>query len=158
MVIVVATRLIDIPELRDRNHVFRDRSHAGRLLSQILGEYRHRDALVLAIPAGGIPVAAAVGRCLNLPVDIAVVSKITFPWNTEAGYGLFSKTTANSERIEQGGVYVSACDRIAHSVETIVPLRISHHVDELTTRQGVQIYLTMIDGIGLEREVEILHR
>ncbi len=85
--IVVATRLIDIPELRDRNHVFRDRSHAGRLLSQILGEYRHRDALVLAIPAGGIPVAAAVGRCLNLPVDIAVVSKITFPWNTEAGYG-----------------------------------------------------------------------
>jgi predicted phosphoribosyltransferase len=46
------TRLIDLPDLRDRVRVFRDRGHAGRLLSEILGEYRHSDALVMAIPAG----------------------------------------------------------------------------------------------------------
>jgi predicted phosphoribosyltransferase len=87
LVSAAVTRLVDVPGLRDRVRVFRDRGHAGRLLSEILGDYRNSDALVMAIPAGGIPVAVAVGKCLNLPVDIAVVSKITFPWNTEAGYG-----------------------------------------------------------------------
>ena len=81
------TRLTDLPDLRDRVRVFRDGGHAGRLLSEILGEYRHSDALVMAIPAGGVPVAVAVGKCLKLPVDVVVVSKITFPWNTETGYG-----------------------------------------------------------------------
>lgn len=80
-------RVVDVPELRDRLHVFRDRGEAGEVLAGILAEYRHGDALILAIPSGGVPVATAVGRCLGLPVDIAVVSKITFAWNTEAGYG-----------------------------------------------------------------------
>ncbi len=56
------TRLIDLPGLTGRVRVFRDRSHAGRLLSEILGEYRHSDALVMAIPAGGVPVAVAPRR------------------------------------------------------------------------------------------------
>lgn len=81
------SHLIDIPELRNRIRVFEDRDHAGTVLSRLLDEFRDSDALVLAIPAGGVPVAAALGRCLNLPVDVAVVSKITLPWNTEAGYG-----------------------------------------------------------------------
>lgn len=80
-------RVIDIPELRNRRHVFLDRAHAGRLLAGILGEHRGGDALLLAIPAGGVPVAVALGECLTLDVDVAVVSKITLPWNTEAGYG-----------------------------------------------------------------------
>ncbi|MCK5363241.1 MAG: phosphoribosyltransferase [Gammaproteobacteria bacterium] len=83
----MSTRITDLPELRDCVRVFQDRGHAGRLLSQMLAVYGHSDALVLAIPAGGIPVAVAIGKCLNLPVDVVVVSKITFPWNTEAGYG-----------------------------------------------------------------------
>jgi predicted phosphoribosyltransferase len=42
---------------------------------------------VLGIPAGGAPVAAVIARILALPLDMAVVSKLTLPWNTEAGYG-----------------------------------------------------------------------
>jgi putative phosphoribosyl transferase len=79
--------LVDIPELRGGLRVFRDRCHAGEVLAGILDEYRRGDALILAVPAGGTPVAAALGEHLNLPVDTAVVSKITFSWNTEAGYG-----------------------------------------------------------------------
>ena len=85
--IALVTRLFDLPQLRNRVQVFRDRGHAGELLAQILTEYRDRDALVMAIPAGGVPVAVVIAKCLNLPVDVVVVSKITFPWNTEAGYG-----------------------------------------------------------------------
>jgi len=42
---------------------------------------------ILAIPAGGVPVAAALAGALDLPLDVAVVSKVTPSWNTEVGYG-----------------------------------------------------------------------
>ena len=41
----------------------------------------------MGIPAGGMAVAVEIARELHLPLDIAVVSKITLPWNTESGYG-----------------------------------------------------------------------
>ena len=77
----------DLSELRDRIQVFRDRTHAGEVLGGMLESWRARDACVLAIPAGGVPVAAALCRVLALPLGVAVVSKITPPWNTEIGYG-----------------------------------------------------------------------
>lgn len=80
--------LIDLPELRERMHVFRDRAHAGKMLADML-KPPHCDpkAIVMAIPAGGIPVGSVVAESLKLQLDVAVVSKITLPWNTEAGYG-----------------------------------------------------------------------
>jgi len=79
--------VVDIPKLRDRVNVFRDRTHAGEILAGILDSYRNSDAIVLGIPAGGVPVAAVIAEHLDLHFDVLVVSKITLPWNTEAGYG-----------------------------------------------------------------------
>jgi len=76
--------IYSLPRLRDCQSVFRDRTHAGRCIADMIKE---SDAVVLGIPAGGIPVAAVVARTLGLSLDVAVVSKITLPWNTEAGYG-----------------------------------------------------------------------
>jgi putative phosphoribosyl transferase len=80
-------KVVDLKELRDRVYVFRDRAHAGKAVAGMLDEYRDTNAIVLGIPAGGLPVAAVIARELNLSLDVAVVSKITLPWNTEAGYG-----------------------------------------------------------------------
>ena len=79
--------IFDLAELRGKTRVFRDRSHAGELLGRMLQSYRKSGALLLAIPAGGLPVAEAVRQSLGLALDVAVVSKITLPWNSEAGYG-----------------------------------------------------------------------
>jgi putative phosphoribosyl transferase len=79
--------IIERPELRDRTGVFRNRAHAGEVLAGMLTSYSKDDAIVLAIPAGGVPVAAVIAKRLRIPLDIVVVSKITLPWNTEAGYG-----------------------------------------------------------------------
>jgi predicted phosphoribosyltransferase len=79
--------IIELPELRDRRFVFRDRAQAGEMLAGMLEAYRDSDALVLAIPAGGVPVAAEIARRLGLTLDVAVVSKILLPWTTEAGFG-----------------------------------------------------------------------
>jgi putative phosphoribosyl transferase len=81
--------IIEREDLRNRAHVFRDRVHAGEVLAEMLAlpfDRRPR-AIVLAIPAGGVPVAASLARRLALPLDLAVVSKITLAWNTEVGYG-----------------------------------------------------------------------
>jgi predicted phosphoribosyltransferase len=45
------------------------------------------DSIVLGIPAGGVPVGAVIATQLGLSFDVAVVSKITLPWDSEAGYG-----------------------------------------------------------------------
>lgn len=81
--------IIEREELRDRAHVFRDRAHAGAVLAEMLAPSfdRRPHAIVLAIPAGGVPVAAPIAQRLALPLELAVVSKITLAGNAEAGYG-----------------------------------------------------------------------
>jgi len=73
--------------LRDRAPVFRDRRDAGRALAELLGARLGPETRLLAIPAGGVPVAVALAEAQGLRVRVAVVSKVTLPWNTEAGYG-----------------------------------------------------------------------
>jgi len=84
--------LIDLPEIRQQERVFADRRDAGRVLSRMLVDKIDPDSVVLAIPAGGVPVACAMAEELGLDVDVVVVSKITFPWNPEAGYGAVAQT------------------------------------------------------------------
>ncbi|NLA38059.1 MAG: phosphoribosyltransferase, partial [Methanomicrobiales archaeon] len=45
------------------------------------------DAVVSAIPAGGVPVGIEVARVLKAPLRMAVVRKVQIPWNPEAGFG-----------------------------------------------------------------------
>jgi predicted phosphoribosyltransferase len=80
-------RIVELPDLRDRTRVFKDRTHAGEVVASMLEDLRGSNALLLAIPAGGVPVAVEMARRLALELDVAVVSKITLPWNTESGYG-----------------------------------------------------------------------
>jgi len=108
-------KIFDLPELRNRVRVFRDRASAGKTLAGMLKEYRHGNAIIMGIPAGGIAVAVEIAKALRLPLDIAVVSKITLPWNPEAGYGavafdgtvmlnedLLSRLKLSSEEIQTG--------------------------------------------------------
>jgi predicted phosphoribosyltransferase len=64
-----------------------DRSDAGLKLAEMLERHQGGGVLVLAIPSGGVPVAAEIARALALPLDVAPVSKVLFPWTTESGYG-----------------------------------------------------------------------
>ena len=73
--------------LHNRTYVFKDRTDAGRLLAKRISPFVTPDSLVLAIPAGGIPVALEVARELKLPQDLMIVRKIQIPGNTEAGFG-----------------------------------------------------------------------
>jgi putative phosphoribosyl transferase len=66
---------------------FLDRSDAGRRLANRMLHLRGEDVVVLALPRGGVPVAAEVARALGAPLDVIVVRKLGVPVQPELGMG-----------------------------------------------------------------------
>lgn len=67
--------------------VFRDRQEAGRLLASRLMRYGKEAPVVVAIPRGGVPVAAEIARALDAPLDVMVARKLGAPGEPELGIG-----------------------------------------------------------------------
>lgn len=67
---------------------FFNRSEAGQFLAENLSAYANRDDVVLlALPRGGVPVAAEVAKRLNAPLDVFVVRKLGLPEHPELAMG-----------------------------------------------------------------------
>ena len=66
---------------------FLDRSDAGKRLANRMLHLRGEDVVVLALPRGGVPVAAEVARALGAPLDVIVVRKLGVPVQPELGMG-----------------------------------------------------------------------
>lgn len=66
--------------------VFRDRRDAGRRLAEELDWLRGEDVVVLALPRGGVPVAAEVSAALGAPLDVLAVANVELPG--EAGLAM----------------------------------------------------------------------
>jgi predicted phosphoribosyltransferase len=67
--------------------LFRDRDDAGRKLAAALAPLKGRDCVVLALPRGGVPVAAHVAAELKAPLDLLLVRKIGAPRQPELAIG-----------------------------------------------------------------------
>jgi putative phosphoribosyl transferase len=87
---------------------FRDRRDAGRRLAALLADHpllaaeRDQPPVVLAIPRGGVPVAAEVAQALGAPLDVAVVRKVGAPGNPEFAIGALA----------EGGVRILSDDTV----------------------------------------------
>jgi predicted phosphoribosyltransferase len=66
---------------------FRNRTDAGRRLAEALMAYKDEHPVVLALPRGGVPVAAEVARALHAPIDLIIVRKIGVPYQPELAMG-----------------------------------------------------------------------
>lgn len=63
---------------------YRNRDEAGRLLAEQLVRLRLPEPIaVIALPRGGVPVAAVVARALHAPLDLMLVRKIGAPGQPE---------------------------------------------------------------------------
>lgn len=71
---------------------FRDRKEAGQRLAQALAVYRGYDVVVLALPRGGVPVAAEVAAALGAHLDLVLVRKIGVPFHEELAMGAVADT------------------------------------------------------------------
>lgn len=83
-------RVVEDSSLREKLYVFKDRWDAGVKLARALEGFVKQGDLVLAIPAGGVPIGIEVSRRHGLELDVAIVRKVLFPWTTEAGFGAVS--------------------------------------------------------------------
>jgi len=88
---------------------FRDRTDAGKRLARELRGLKDQHPIVLALPRGGVPVAAQVAHLLDAPLDLVLVRKIGVPFQPELAMGAVVDgptplTVRNEDIIEMAGV------------------------------------------------------
>ncbi|MHA1301220.1 MAG: phosphoribosyltransferase [Candidatus Helarchaeota archaeon] len=72
--------------------IYKTRFHAGQVLGEQLRKKSYiQNAVILAIPNGGVPVAKEISDALKIPYDILIIRKMKIPWNTEAGFGSITR-------------------------------------------------------------------
>ncbi len=116
------------------NRPFADRTQAGRALAERLRQMRlPRPCVVLALPRGGVPVAAEVARVLDAPLDLVLVRKIGTPWQPELA------VAAVVEGNPPDVVIDDAVQRDADIDEAYIQARAQEELHEIARRR--QIYL-----------------
>jgi len=83
--------------------MFEDRVEAGRKLAKRLVQYKGKDAIVLAIPRGGVSVGYEVAKELGAALDVIIPHKIGAPGNPELAIGAVTQDGTlmlNSQLIE----------------------------------------------------------
>ena len=90
-------------------NLIRNRGTAARLLAERLEKYRGERGVVLAIPRGGVPVAAPIARYLGMPLEVTLSKKIGHPANPEFAIGSVSLDTMQvDERADVPQAYIAA--------------------------------------------------
>lgn len=102
-----------------RGPLYADRRAGGRALAQRLCGYADReDVLVLALPRGGVPVAAEVAQALGAPLDILVVRKLGLPGQPEYAMGAIASgdvRVLNTQVIQQLKLSASAIELVTRA-------------------------------------------
>jgi predicted phosphoribosyltransferase len=75
------------PPDEDSRGRFADRRDAGRQLAAQLLPLAEQKPVVVALPRGGVPVAAEISAALGAPLEILAVRKLGAPHNPEYGIG-----------------------------------------------------------------------
>lgn len=122
--------------------LFRNRTEAGRQLTEKLRHFQHQDVVVLALPRGGVPIGFEVARALHAPLDVFVVRKLGAPGQEELAMGA----------IASGGVRV-----LNHDV--VQTLAISQQqVDAVSARETLELQRREKLYRGNRERVEVIGR
>lgn len=96
--------------------LFADRPHAGRRVADLLEEYAgNPDAIVLALPRGGVPVGYEIATRLRAPLDVYVVRKLGVPGHEELAMGAVASDgtcVIDGELIESLGIDSATLDDV----------------------------------------------
>ncbi len=96
---------------------FLNRQDAGRQIAARLDQYANRsDVLVLALPRGGVPVAAEVAGRLHAPLDVFLVRKLGVPGHAELAMGAIAAggvEVLSNDLIEDLGIPASLVQQVA---------------------------------------------
>jgi len=145
---------------------FRNRLVAGQLLSKKLTSLKKEKPIVLALPRGGVPVAAEIARELQAPLDILMVKKIGMPGYSELALGAVSedeqpflhheriaKYQVDREQLEQ-----VAWQKIREVQEQTRILRSSKPAIDLKNRIVILVDDGVATGATTEAAVQLLRK
>ena len=105
---------------------FKNRSEAGQKLARALSKYKDQHPVILALPRGGVPVAAEVAAALDAPLDLILVRKIGVPFQPELAMGAVVDGGApiivrNEDVIQNAGIdetqFKAVCDSELAEIE-----------------------------------------
>ncbi len=101
---------------------FNDRFEAGQKLAKALSRYRKQQPAILALPRGGVPVAAEIASALDAPLDLVLVRKIGVPFQPELAMGaVVDGEVRNEDVIDSAGIgeteFKAVCDRELAEIE-----------------------------------------
>ncbi|KQW51051.1 phosphoribosyltransferase [Ensifer sp. Root1252] len=133
---------------------FSNRSEAGKQLAIALDPYRGQDVVVLALPRGGVPVAAEVAIHLGAPLDLLLVRKIGVPWYPELAMGAVidgsqPMVVRNEETIRFSGISEAEFDAICQrQLAEIERRRQLYFADRPCEEISGRIAIIVDDGIA----------
>lgn len=134
--------------------MFQDRLDAGRRLAKALSGYKGRNAVVLALPRGGVPVAAEVAAALDAPLDLILVRKIGVPAQPELAMGAVVDGAApivvrNEEVIEFSGTTADEFDAVCARELAEIERRRQLYIGERARAEiAGQVVIVVDDGIA----------
>jgi putative phosphoribosyl transferase len=133
---------------------FIDRTEAGRKLAKALAPYKDQRPVVLALPRGGVPVAAEVATALDAPLDLILVRKIGVPFQPELAMGAVVDgvepiVVRNEEVIRLTGVRESAFNAIRDQEIAEIERRRKRYLGDRPHPQiAGRIVIVVDDGIA----------
>jgi putative phosphoribosyl transferase len=107
---------------------FADRREAGRVLAERLEQLRGRDAVVLGLPRGGVPVAFEVATTLDLPLDVIVVRKLGVPFQPELAMGAIGEggfRVVDPDLIRRAGITPQELDEVERRERKVLDTRVA---------------------------------
>ncbi|MGY3617082.1 putative phosphoribosyl transferase [Bradyrhizobium sp. USDA 10063] len=134
--------------------LFRDRVDAGQKLAEALHRYKPRHPIILALPRGGVPVAAEVAKSLEAPLDLILVRKIGVPIQPELAMGAVvdgdePMVVRNMEVIETTGVNEQTFDAICKRELVEIERRRQRYLgDRPRAAMKGQVIIIVDDGIA----------
>ena len=128
--------------------VFEDRVDAGRQLGARLSRMSLQDPVVLALPRGGVPVAAEVARALHAPLDLVLVRKIGAPSQPELAIAAVADGAEPALEIDESTLAASGASR------EYVALQVGAHLQEIERRR--RLYLQGRAPLDLEGRTAVL--
>ncbi len=100
--------------------IYKDRQDAGRRLARELARYATERPVILALPRGGVVVAAEIASALNAPLDLVLVRKIGVPFQPELAMGAVvdgrhPHIIRNDDIISLSGISEEAFNRVCEA-------------------------------------------
>ena len=133
---------------------FRDRSDAGRRLAERLGRVDTDNAVVIALPRGGVPVGAIVAEELGLPLDVILVRKVGAPLQPELAVGAVTdgdemRLTVNKDIQEGLGLSDEAIEDLAkRQLPEIERRRETYYKGRAPTPLSGKTVIVVDDGVA----------